>query len=352
MPSRILVLHGYEQSAFHAYRKLSPIIAECRNHVEFYFLDAPMIMVPADPKAHFGNLTDARYMLKSVPTCSTPTMHPHNSGARRAWFKINQTGRDSLPGIEETWRYLRDVLKTHRFDAIFGFSQGAAMAGQIAAMLERPSLFPMFCEDGIAPHPPLKFIVSISGFLIRGPKLSWESGSESPIPIAAPSCGFTMDTPVLYVVGQNDIVVPPERSHIFIEHSRFKRVEHHHGGHFIPLQPKWRQFLVSFLLDPFGEIPSPSIVTTAVDDVEPYPIGQTLPCSNPETFFYSVVYDSGSDCESDDQPSPPDTPYLRTPQLPVLELDEPAVVDSGLVDAISGFIPVSGHDAERSKSKL
>lgn len=80
------------------------------------FLDAPMIMVPVDPKAHFANATDAQYTLKPVPTCSTPTMRPSPSQAHRAWFKINDVGRDSLPDIEQTWFYLREVLKQHRFD--------------------------------------------------------------------------------------------------------------------------------------------------------------------------------------------------------------------------------------------
>lgn len=80
------------------------------------FLDAPMIMLPVDPKAHYANATDAQYILKPVPTCSTPTMRPSPSRAHRAWFKINDVGRDSLPDIEKTWFYLREVLKQHRFD--------------------------------------------------------------------------------------------------------------------------------------------------------------------------------------------------------------------------------------------
>ncbi|KAE9402537.1 hypothetical protein BT96DRAFT_879408 [Gymnopus androsaceus JB14] len=383
MPTKILVLHGYGQCAYYAFRKLAPVIAECRDQVKFYFLDAPMIMVPVDPKAHFGNTTDAQYTLKPVPTCSTPTTRPSPSQASRAWFKINDVGRDNLPNIEETWFYLREILKEHRFDAIFGFSQGAAMAEQIAAMLERPYLFPMFCQNGVAPHPPLKFIACVSGFLIRGPKLSWEADSKSKAAIAAPEFGFALNTPVLYVVGRNDIVVPLERSHIFVQHSKFNRVEEHNGGHFIPLQHKWQKFFVSFFLNPFAEIssPTPSLPTSTDEDfvtprprIETYQTGRALPRpvddrntlyeeEEEEPFLFSVVYDSGSDSESDEHrsiysspsSSPPDTPYMRTPQLPVLELEEPGISMSSKydLDEVADLFPALGlSDVELVKSKL
>lgn len=81
-----------------------------------------------------------------------------------------------------------------------------------------------------------KFIASVSGFLIRGPRLSWEADSESKAAIAAPEYGFALSTPVLYVVGRNDIVVPMERSRILVQHSKFNRVEEHNGGGFCLLR--------------------------------------------------------------------------------------------------------------------
>ncbi|KAJ4474349.1 serine hydrolase-domain-containing protein [Lentinula aciculospora] len=387
MPAKILVLHGYRQSAFYAYRKLAPIIAGCGDQINFYFLDAPMIMVSADPKAHFGDTTDTRYTLTPVPTCSIPTMHPSKSDAHRAWFKINDVGRDSLPGIERTWVYLRDILKQYRFDAILGFSQGAAMAEQISAMLERPHLFPMFCENGVAPHPPFKFIACVSGFLIRGPKLSWESDSTRKTTIAAPEFGFAINTPALYVVGRTDVVVPPERSRIFVQHSRYHRVEEHHGGHFIPMQSKWRQFFISFFLNPFAEISSPTpsslspssstppendLITLKPRASDSYQTGQRLMGSTneyEEEQFFSVVYDSESDHEheshaSSSLSSPPDTPFWLTPQLPVLELDEPSILvhsenygyDFDAVADLSPSVPVTSRashaEAQGIKPKL
>ncbi|KAJ3763945.1 serine hydrolase-domain-containing protein [Lentinula raphanica] len=381
MATQVLVLHGYHENAFRTYRKLAPIIAECGDRVQFYFLDAPMLLIPADPKANWGDASDERCILKPVPTCSTPTMRPKKSEAHRAWFKINDVGRDSLPGIEQTWVYLREVLKQHRFDAIFGFSQGGAMAEQISAMLERPNLFPMFCENGIPPHPPLKFIACVSGFLIRGPKLSWEStDSSDKTVLASPEFGFTMNTPALFVVGLNDIIVPPERSHLFVQHSKYHRVEEHLGGHFIPMKTRWRQFFVSFFLNPFAEIPSPTLSAPTFDDEEmdvivsspnpsnSYQTGQTL--HNPhheqnqpeeDHYLFCVVYDSSSDHElpSSSFSSPPDTPFLRTPELPVLEIDEPSIVNQPHkygFDAVEDLYPASARPshaaAEAMKSKL
>lgn len=252
------------------------------------------------------------------------------------------------------------------------------------------------------------FIACVSGFLIRGPRLSWEANSESKAAIAAPEYGFTLSTPVLHVVGRNDIVVPMERSRIFVQHSRFNRVEEHNGGefrsleqltwsrlnfcligHFIPMQQKWAKFFISFLSNPFGNIssPTPPLPTstshsdedfiTPLQRIETYQTGRSLPYPDDDrdivveeqeeqSYIFSVVYDSGSDSESesDNHPSPPDTPYLRTPQLPVLELDDAGIVDSGMSsrygydhDAVVGLfppvLPVLGHmDVELVKSKL
>lgn len=85
------------------------------------FIDGPRIMVPVDLKAHFEDMQSTLTNPKPVPTCSTPTMRPSPSQAHCAWFRINfdlKRNNDSgiASDIEETWLYLRDILKEHRFD--------------------------------------------------------------------------------------------------------------------------------------------------------------------------------------------------------------------------------------------
>lgn len=49
--------------------------------------------------------------------------------------------------------------------------------------------------------------------------------------------------PVLHVLGDNDVVVTPERSQSLIDATLNGRVEHHTGGHFTPSKASWRHFL-------------------------------------------------------------------------------------------------------------
>lgn len=49
--------------------------------------------------------------------------------------------------------------------------------------------------------------------------------------------------PVLHVLGDNDVVVTPERSQSLINATLNRRVEHHTGGHFTPSKASWRHFL-------------------------------------------------------------------------------------------------------------
>jgi predicted esterase len=201
--------------------------------LDLVFVDAPHVLEPVDLTG-LGIVLDTS---GASVTSEDPALKP------RAWYKTDST-RMRTDGLEESLAYLRDTLKTQRFEGIFGFSQGAAMAALLAAILERPHLYPPFLVDGEPPHPPLKFCVSVSGFKVAGP-LSAAVFSE----------GYA--TPTLHVMGRNDILVVEERSRVLIDLSTGKRVEEHEGGHFVPSKASWRTFLKAYMLNPTGDIPSP-----------------------------------------------------------------------------------------------
>jgi hypothetical protein len=69
--------------------------------------------------------------------------------------------------------------------------------------------------------------VSVSGFLLRGPKASWGGAANGPF---TEDPGYPLDTPILHLIGQTDVVVTRERSDIIISSSTIKRVEEHVGG--------------------------------------------------------------------------------------------------------------------------
>ncbi|KAI0001042.1 serine hydrolase FSH [Russula vinacea] len=221
---KVLVLHGHSQSANIFSKRLAALRKSIGKDLELVFVDAPHVLEPVD-------LTGLGIALDT-------------SGASpRAWYKTDST-RMRTDGLEESLAYLRDTLKTQCFEGVFGFSQGAAMAALLAAILERPHLYPPFLVDGEPPHPPFKFCVSVSGFKVAGP-LSAAVFSE----------GYA--TPTLHVLGRNDILVVEERSRVLIDISTGKRVEEHEGGHFVPSKASWRTFLKAYMLNPTGDIPSP-----------------------------------------------------------------------------------------------
>lgn len=57
-----------------------------------------------------------------------------------------------FPEYDDTVRFLHAYLAAHGpFDAVIGFSQGAALTSALAALLAKPDLHPEF-----TPHPNLK----------------------------------------------------------------------------------------------------------------------------------------------------------------------------------------------------
>ncbi|KAF7975329.1 hypothetical protein HWV62_9763 [Athelia sp. TMB] len=250
------MLHGYAQNAYMMKQMMDSTVKECDQDLEFYYLDAPMVLTPNDHRDNSHVLVTPT-ALPIHPVCAEPTRTPAYSSTARGWFKIDdQMIRKDMVGLEDSLVLLMNVLAEHNFEAIFGFSQGGSVAERIAHMLERPDLYPAFFS-AVKVHPaPLRFIVAISGFLVRGPCSSWEM-TPSVKSLQDPS--MFIETPMLHILGRTDIVVIRERSEILVSYSRNCRVEEHVGGHVIPTHTRWRKFFAAFLRDPFGDIESPSI---------------------------------------------------------------------------------------------
>jgi len=235
-PPKVLMLHGYGQNANIFSKRVAALRKSFGKDIELVFVDAPHVLEPVDLTGH-GTHLDAFGAPEASVASEDPTLKP------RGWWLTDPT-RTRTDGLEESLAHLRDILRTQRFEGVFGFSQGAAMAALLAALLERPHLHPSFLVDGEPPHPRLKFCVAVSGFKVAGP-----------FSAAIFSEGYT--TPTLHVLGKNDILVVEERSRVLINVSMGKRVEEHDGGHFVPSKASWRTFLKAYMLNPTGNIPSP-----------------------------------------------------------------------------------------------
>lgn len=151
------------------------------------------------------------------------------------------------------------------FDGVVGFSQGGALAGMVAALLEpgrreafeaaqpRGGMrFPDSFEDdsgfitGVV-HPPLRFAVSYSGFGAAANPL-YQAFYEPKIA-----------TPMLHFLGSVDTVVEERRSLRLVEAcadggAGGRRVVYHPGGHFLPSsQKQYVGALVGFIREVMAE---------------------------------------------------------------------------------------------------
>ncbi|KAF2202233.1 FSH1-domain-containing protein [Delitschia confertaspora ATCC 74209] len=158
-----------------------------------------------------------------------------------AWWRRKGEGEPFLyEGLEVGLAEVARVLKEEGpFDGVVGFSQGGAMAGMVAALLEegrREAFEGLKVSGGISypesftkgMHPPFKFAVIYSGFAARGTELY--RGFYEP----------KIKTPMLHFLGTLDATVEEKRSLALVEACEESegRVVYHPGGHFVPSSQK------------------------------------------------------------------------------------------------------------------
>ncbi|KAJ6618731.1 serine hydrolase FSH [Mycena sp. CBHHK59/15] len=244
----VLVLHGYSQNASIFSKRLGALRKQCGKQVDFVFVDGPITLQPADL---FGSAPQTE-SIAAITLDALGASEASDTNVSRAWWTWNQNKTEAV-GLLDSLILIRDILKTRTFDGVLGFSQGAAMAAVLAALLEKPHLHPPFLVDGIPPHPPFKFCVSVSGFKVTDP-------------LAGLIFGAGYSTPTLHIIGKTDVIVAEERSDKLVQVSTNARVEEHGGGHFVPSKGNWRKFLAAYLQDPTGNIPSPSLAASSAEN--------------------------------------------------------------------------------------
>lgn len=105
---------------------------------------------------------------------------------------------------------------------------GACLALLLAAAFEQPSNLPQLKIP--TDHPPLKFCIAISGFRSRDPALQQLFQTQ-------------LKTPTLSILGKADQIVDAQRSQTLIDICMNHRTEWHNGGHVVPSQAPWRNFI-------------------------------------------------------------------------------------------------------------
>ena len=167
---RVLCLHGYHGSGAILRRQMAPLAAAVPPGVELVYADAPALA-----EGDFG------------------------------WW------HEGFRGWERTRDWAVELLRTGpRIDGIFGFSQGAALTGLLAALRDsRPS--PIWFE----------FAIMVGGF-------------TSTMPQHAGLFRHKLTIPSVHVTGRADAIVPRRDSLLLADRFADPLIIEHPGGHVIP----------------------------------------------------------------------------------------------------------------------
>jgi predicted esterase len=161
--TRILALHGYHGSAAVLRRQIAPLSSVLPAEVELVFVDAPSLA-----EGDFG------------------------------WW------HEGFRGWERTRDWALELAGRERYDGVFGFSQGAALAGLLTALQQR-----------------FEFAVMVGGFT------SFE-------PQHAALFQRQVTVPSLHVMGAADDIVPMRDSLRLAERFEAPVIVKHPSGHVIP----------------------------------------------------------------------------------------------------------------------
>ncbi|KAF8320347.1 hypothetical protein DL93DRAFT_2073927 [Clavulina sp. PMI_390] len=221
MGIRVLCLPGFGQNAITFHRKFAAVQKQCKG-VDFVIADPPHILLQAhDP----SDASASQPPSEPITADSPPELIP------RAWWTANED-KTIYYNLDPTLVYIKTLLEKQEvpFDGVLGFSQGAAMAALLVALLERPDDLPSAKIN----HPPMRFGVFVSGF--KPLDLSISRIFEKPI-----------TTPTVHALGKTDVIVSIKRSQTLIDACQAPRVEWHEGGHHIPSKASWRAFFKTYL---------------------------------------------------------------------------------------------------------
>ncbi|MFJ4656907.1 hypothetical protein ACIP5Y_37065 [Nocardia sp. NPDC088792] len=167
---RMLCLHGYHGSGSILRRQLAPLTAAIGASTESVFVDAPSLA-----RGDFG------------------------------WWHLG------FRGWESTRDWAVELLRRGpRFDGVFGFSQGAALTGLLAAVCENSDI-----------RMPFDFAIMVGGFTSTEPR----HADLFRRPLTIPS---------VHVMGRADTIVPLPDSRVLADRFVDPLVLEHAGGHIIP----------------------------------------------------------------------------------------------------------------------
>ncbi len=203
---RVLCLHGYTMNGASFARKLAPLQAATKDIADFEYVDG----------------------FYEAETASERDKKASERG--RAWWnaETDVSGKGVYVGAMESIDKIKAMIRDKGpVDGVFGFSQGACLAGALCAGLER---------DAKAPN--LRFAIMVGGFVPRDAKLRE----------LYPRDGAGLRVASLHVSGAKDAMVPPAASKALETRFAGAKVYLHQRGHSVPAKdPAFQDLLKEFL---------------------------------------------------------------------------------------------------------
>ena len=274
---KILALHGYTQSGPLFRLKTRALEKTLQKHLKSLYPShftslhieyptAPIRIRPADFPQHLNKGGEDRQADDGKVNGESKNNDDDDVDFWGWWVRRGKTEPFTYEGMEAGFDAIAShlhaaALEEQPFDGVIGFSQGGAMAALVASLLEpgrREAFERKRAEGGMAfpssfvkspgaqkgsdggegalIHPPLKFVVSYSGFAATTNALY--------TPFYEPK----ITTPVLHFLGSVDTVVEEERSLRLVRSCAGKeRVVRHPGGHHVPTGTAWVGAVAEFM---------------------------------------------------------------------------------------------------------
>jgi acetyl esterase/lipase len=206
---RILCLHGYHGNGEVLRRQMQSLMAGLESRVELVYLDAPSLSA-----GDYG-------WWHAVRAEGASDGEPSGVGHARMRYEGWERTRAAIVSTFE---------REGPFDGIFGFSQGAALAGLLVG-LRAPGGVPT-AEQPLV----FDFAILVSGF-----------ASNDPAHAALYARAASYALPSLHIIGRSDGVVPPPDSRELAARFGEATVLEHPDGHVIASDTSTRTGVVAFL---------------------------------------------------------------------------------------------------------
>ncbi|XP_036624577.1 esterase OVCA2 [Trichosurus vulpecula] len=209
---RILCLAGFRQSERGFREKTGSLRKALRGRAELLYLSGPHpIPEPAPAPGPYSREEEPRGWWFSEPEAASFSALEEPAECR---------------GLDEALGVVGQAMAQHGpLDGLLGFSQGAALAALVCAL----------AQSGDPRFPLPRFVILISGFRPRGPRLTLPFRQA---PLMLPS---------LHVLGETDRVIPTRESLELAACFSGAVTLSHPGGHFIPAASPQRQVYLKFL---------------------------------------------------------------------------------------------------------